>query len=319
MKFFAVAAAVCLAGSLPGAQLCAQKEDLSPAESYSEVQSALMLQDADSVLSVPYLLNGAPQLRWYSMFTNVPGDWVNMGERVFRPESIPALGGIALATGVLMAVDHLSYTYCHGIYTRSADVRFASNQFLRLGDGRTTLGIAAAFGVYGFIGDDGRALRTASGTVEAFIASGITVQLFKRIAGRESPQAATQPNGKWHPFPGIEVYNRHQSRYYAFPSGHITTLMSTVTVVSENYPDEHWIRPAGCALVGLTGVSLVNRGWHWYSDFPLAIAMGYTFGKIAAHHYDDTPEPAGGPGTTSLSVMPGITHEGAGVMLALRF
>jgi membrane-associated phospholipid phosphatase len=317
MKFSFIVIAVCFAGSIPGGRLCAQEEDLSFPESFQEYQSDMTLQDSDSLLSVPYISQKS-NLKWYSMFTNIPGDWLITGESAFRPEGLPVMGGIALATGVLLLGDHQTYTFSHGMYTRSADVRFASNQFIRAGDGKTTLGIAAAFALYGFVGDDNRALRTASGTVEALIASGFAVQVFKRVAGRESPQVVTQGRGAWHPFPALQAYDRNQPRYYAFPSGHLTTAMATLTVIAENYPEAKWIRPVGYGIVGLTGVSLVNKGWHWYSDFPLAIAMGYTFGRIASHH-NDAPEAVPGSGTASLSVLPNIGPEGTGVRLALTF
>lgn len=321
MKLSFIVIGVLLAGSIPGPRLCAQEEDPSPFESFPEFQSEPVLQDGDSLLSVPYVSQRASTLRWYSMFTNVPGDWFLTGESAFRPEGLPVMGGIALATGVLLLGDQQTYAFSHGMYSRSADVRFASNQFIRVGDGKTTLGIAAAFAIYGFVGGDSRALRTASGTVEALLASGIAVQLFKRVAGRESPQVVTQGNGKWRPFPGIQTYDRNQPRYYAFPSGHITTAMATLTVIAENYPEATWIRPVGYGIVGLTGVSLVNKGWHWYSDFPLAVAMGYAFGRIASHHDDDASAPEAGPetGTASLRVLPNIGPEGAGVTLALTF
>jgi membrane-associated phospholipid phosphatase len=321
MKLSFVVIGVLLAGSAPGPRICAQEQDPSLFENFSEYQSETALQDADSLLSVLYVSERTSTLRWYSMFTNIPGDWFLTGESAFRPEGLPVMGGIALATGVLLLGDHQTYAFSHGIYNRSADVRFASNQFLRAGDGKTTLGIAAAFAIYGFVGDDSRALRTASGTVEALLASGIAVQVFKRVAGRESPQVVTQGNGKWRPFPAFKAYNKNQPRYYAFPSGHLTTEMATLTVIAENYPEATWIRPVGYGIVGLTGVSLVNKGWHWYSDFPLAIAMGYTFGRIAAHHDDDASGPQSGPGSgaVSLRVLPNISPEGTGVTLALIF
>jgi hypothetical protein len=311
----------CLAGALSAGSAFAQEEDPPPAEILQEVQAEAPLQDADSAHVVVHDSQRPSGLKWYSMFTNIPGDWMSTGESAFRPEGLQVMGGIALATGVLLLGDHEAYTFSHGVYNRSLDVRFATNQMLRAGDGKTTLGVAAAFAFYGFVGDDERALRTASGTVEALIASGVAVQVFKRVAGRESPQVVTQGNGKWRPFPGINAYNRNQPRYYAFPSGHITTVMATVTVIGENYPDEKWIRPAGYGIVGLTAVSLVNKGWHWYSDFPLAIALGYTFGKIAAHHPDEESSPDGvaGPGSASIHVLPNVGPEGAGVMLALTF
>ncbi len=322
MRIVYVVAAVSLAAALPAGRLSAQEEPSSPSETVQEYQPDSPLQDADSVRSDPsHGIRQTSGLTWYSMITNVPGDWIGTGESAFSSGGLPVMGGIALATGVLILGDHESYSFSHGLYTRSGDVRYATNQILRAGDGRTTLGVAAAFALYGFVGDDTRALRTASGTVEALIASGLAVQVLKRIAGRESPQVVTQGNGKWRPFPSISAYNKNQPRYYAFPSGHLTTVMATVTVIAENYPDEKWIRPAGYGIAGLTAVSLVNKGWHWYSDFPLAIALGYTFGRIAAHHDDDgtAPELVPAQDHASLHVLPSIRREGAGVMLALNF
>ncbi|HTY59330.1 MAG TPA: phosphatase PAP2 family protein [Bacteroidota bacterium] len=302
-------------------RVSAQEEEPPPPETIQEMQAESPLEEADSARPAAHDAQRSSSFTWYSMFTNVPGDWLSAGEAAFRPEGLPVMGGIALATGMLLLGDHASYAYSHGLYTRSSDVRFATNQMLRAGDGKTTLGIAAAFALYGFVGDDSRALRTSSGTVEALLASGIAVQLLKRIAGRESPQVVTQGNGKWRPFPPLSAYNKNQPRYYAFPSGHITTVMATVTVIAENYPDEKWIRPAGYGVVGLTAVSLVNKGWHWYSDFPLAIALGYTFGRLAAHHTDEesSPDAAVGPASASIRVLPNVGPGGAGVMLALTF
>ena len=201
----------------------------------------------------------------------------------------------------------------------SETLRYASHFMLHFGDGRTSIGLAAAFAVYGFVGNDRRALRTASQTIEATIASGVLVQLLKRISGRESPQMATRHQGEWRPFPRWSTYNRHQPRYYAFPSGHMTTAIATITVIAENYPEAEWIRPVGYVLAALMGASLVNVGWHWYSDFPLAIALGHTFGMVAAHRSEWDGEDGSDPGSGGLHVIHGVTQDGVGVTLALSF
>jgi membrane-associated phospholipid phosphatase len=321
MRYIHVIMGVCFAASVPAGPLCAQEEESSPPVSVQEIPPDVMLQDGDSLQSVVEVPRKSSRLTWYSMFTNIPGDWASTGEAAFSSDGLPVMGGIALATGVLLIGDHPAYSFTHGLFTRSADFRYGSNLVLRAGDGKTTLGISAAFALYGFLGDDPRALRTASGTVEALLASGIAVQILKRISGRESPIVATRTNGTWRPFPAFKAYNRDQPRYYAFPSGHLTTAMATLTVIAENYPEAHWIRPVGYSIVGLTGVSLVSKGWHWYSDFPLAIALGYTFGRIAAHHDDDARGPDEIPGSqsTSLRVLPNIGPQGTGIMLALSF
>ena len=55
---------------------------------------------------------------------------------------------------------------------------------VHIGEGSTHLGIAAAFGLYGFVASDSRAIRTASQTMEALLATGITIQLLKRAMER---------------------------------------------------------------------------------------------------------------------------------------
>ena len=57
--------------------------------------------------------------------------------------------------------------------------------------------------------------------------------------------------------------------------------MSTVTVIANNYPEYTFVRPVGYSLMGVLGYQMLNNGVHWASDYPLAIALGYGFGKIA--------------------------------------
>jgi membrane-associated phospholipid phosphatase len=319
MRFCGLFIAASLIVAFASLRLFAQEESSASPESVQEDPPDATLEESDS----PSPVAEAPHestFTWYSMITNIPGDWIRTGELAFCPEGLATLGEIAIATGALMLGDHASYTFSHGVYTRSREIKFASNQIVRAGDGKITLGVAAAFALYGFTGGDSKALRTASGTVEALIASGVTVQILKRISGRESPQVATRWTGQWHPFPSLSAYNKNQPRYYAFPSGHLTTAMATVTVIAENYSEQGWIKPLGYGIVGLTAISLVNKGWHWYSDFPLAIALGYTFGHIAAHHDDTPPQNLTQPGgTSSLSMLPNVGPEGAGVRLVYVF
>ncbi len=192
-------------------------------------------------------------------------------------------------------------------------MRRSSDVFVRAGDGGTHLIVAGGFGLYGWIASDARSLRTASQTVESLLASGIIVQVLKHVTGRESPAMATTDGGKWRFFPSWKHYQEHPSRYYAFPSGHITTTMSTVTVIAENYPEVTWIRPVGYSIVGLVCLGLVNVGYHWYSDLPLGIAIGYTMGMIASHR--DWPEGESGP---RVSIAPAVLPAGAGIALAFR-
>ncbi len=253
------------------------------------------------------------------MLINVPGDWARSFSVATDSRSLPYLGGIGAMTGVLMATDGITNGFSKRISGCSETVRSTSRQFVYLGDGRTHLGIAAAFALYGFVENDSRSLVTASQTVEALLACGISVQVLKHITGRESPGAATTSRGVWHFFPNPGTYQRHQAKYYAFPSGHIATTMATLTVIAENYPEASWIRPLGYSLMGCVGLSLMNVGYHWTSDFPLGIAMGYVFGMVAAHRQDHLFAFLGNDPYSGLRILPAISQEGTGVTLALLF
>jgi len=59
------------------------------------------------------------------------------------------------------------------------------------------------------------------------------------------------------------------------PSGHMATMMGTVTVLTLNYPEKKWIKPVGYGIMGLIGFAMMNNDVHWASDYPLAIGVGY--------------------------------------------
>jgi len=158
----------------------------------------------------------------------------------------------------------------------------ASTWMFFLGDGFAHPTIAGGFWVAGIIGKDFRARQTASQIMEAIITTGILVQLGKHISGKERPMTS-QPSslGQWRPLSNQAEYVKHVTHFDAFPSGHMASAMATVTVIAENYPEYHFIRPLGYSLMGVLGFAMLNNGVHWLSDYPLGISIGYTCAKIA--------------------------------------
>ena len=156
-----------------------------------------------------------------------------------------------------------------------------NSTFYYLGDGWTHLTVASSFWIYGGLRKDNRALQTSSQLGEAIFSTGLVVQGLKRLTGRQSPYVATKDRGEWHLFPSYSRYQNFVPNYDAFPTGHMATAMATVTVVADNYPEYHFIRPLGYSLIGLLGYSMLNNGVHWASDYPIGVALGYAFGKIA--------------------------------------
>lgn len=164
-------------------------------------------------------------------------------------------------------------------------LRFPRNintAFYQVGQGFPSLAIGVGIFVYGKTHHDYRALSTASQLAESFILMGVGTQIVKRITGRENPSDETQPRGKWQFFPSFSEYQNHTPKYDAFPSGHLATLMSTITILHENYPEKKWITPVGYSVSALVCLSMINNKVHWASDYPLALGMGYLCAKQVA-------------------------------------
>ncbi len=236
---------------------------------------------------------------------NVPLDVYQLGKTAFSKKNLPALGAIIAGTAALVLVDqhvtdaaqqfgryiHLDASHkfqrLEVFKVPIMDVPGNLNAaFYFLGEGWPSILVAGSFYGYGLMANDYRALQTTSQLTEMFFTLAITTQFIKRISGRQSPFRAMEtadgvPGGAWAPFISPRKYQRDVSNHDAFPSGHLATAMATITILAGNYPDNKYIKPVGYSLMGLLGFAMLNNGVHWISDYPLAIAIGYTCGKIA--------------------------------------
>jgi hypothetical protein len=258
-------------------------------------------------------------LKWYSMITNIPGDWVTYYKQKIQPTCIPEFLGLGVLTAGLIVTDAETYEVSDRWYKNSQTVSDVSNFFVSLGDGKSQFALAGAFAAYGLIKDDQKALRTGSQIVQAVLASGAVVQVLKHITGRESPFVRSSPTGIWRFFPNQIEYHKRVPAFDAFPSGHICTAMATVIVIAENYPDTKWIRPVGYIMSGLVGVGMVNRGIHWYSDYPLGLAIGYAFGMIAAHPDGIAITGSADATKAQVRVAPTVGEQGVGLSMSVAF
>lgn len=257
--------------------------------------------------------------QWYDMFANIPHDWVRWSEVTFTTRNIPLFIGLTVSTIALVASDDATWEASDRWYKGSRTIEKASDFSEMFGDGKVQFGLAAAFGMYGFAAKNDRALRTASQTVEVILACGTVVQVLKHITGRESPLVSTVPGGRWRLFPNQIEYHKHVPSYDAYPSGHVATGLATVIVIAENYPEVGWIRPVGYTLVGLLAVAMGNTGIHWYSDYPLGIALGYSFGMLVAHPEDMSIGETGSQNPVKLSLSPMLNETGGGIRISMSF
>lgn len=244
-----------------------------------------------------------PRPRPASFITQLPKTFGGAARISFNKESVKPWAIVAGSTALLILIDQdiadkvqqasrfigldNSRSYKKGISFNIGSQNFdvyeppgnLNTAIYSVGEGLPPLILSAGLWGWGAFKNDNRAMSTASQIVQATLATGLMTQFLKRTTGRESPFRATQPGGVWRPFPKPSVYQSHVPMYDAFPSGHMGTLASTFVVLTENYPEKRWIRPVGIAVMSLVGLSMVNNGVHWTSDYPLAIGMGYAFGK----------------------------------------
>lgn len=289
---------------------------LSSSTTYDSLYNSLKSVKSDS-----FQLNAAqtPSLKWYDMFTRIPDDWVRFSKSNFNVESIPTILGITLFTTALVFTDEETWRLSREWKGSSHFMKETSEFFSSLGDGRSQFILAGLFASYGFLGNDTRALRTASQTVEAILSSGFVVQVLKHITGRQSPYVSSKRGGRWVLFPNQIEYHKKVPYYDAFPSGHIATSLATVTVIAENYSEIKWIKPVGYLICGLIGIGMVNDGIHWYSDYPLGLAIGYSFGMLASHPEGLKIINKGKGDSINLSLVSKPSNNEIGLLLSVPF
>lgn len=256
---------------------------------------------------------------WYSMVTNLPDDMSRFATGLLQTKKLPLYIGITGITVGLMTVDNRIWLKERNWYNHSRGFQTFTDDMVWVGDGRFQVGVAAAFAAYGFAFDKNRAMRTGSEIAEAILASGTMDQIIKHISGRQRPADATQPGGDWTFFPNPISYQKHVPQYDAFPSGHITSATAMLVVIAENYPELTWFRPVSYVMMGGIAMSLDAYGYHWLSDIPLGIFLGYSFGEIVSHPlaFNLQSNPSGK--SVQLTFRPIMIPDGIGAGLNLTF
>ena len=259
-----------------------------------------------------------PRVGIFDFITNVPGDWLAAGKRIFRSENVPAFLLVAGTTGVGVKYDYETWHPLSVYYHQHKNSTFATFMDVgaQLGVGSSQIFLGVGLVGTGLIAKNNKAIRTGSQIFEAVIATGLTTQFLKHITGRESPSVAIEPRtGKWQWFTNPIKYHHRVSAHDAFPSGHVATATATATVVMENYREQTWIPYIAYPTIFLIGVGMVATDGHWWSDYPLSVFLGYHYGKAITRNNHPNKED---PKKLELNVWtPSLG--GLGLMLSKRF
>jgi membrane-associated phospholipid phosphatase len=228
-------------------------------------------------------------------------------------EIVLGAAAAAATTAFLIHYDQNIYDEIHSWRENNNAIRNASPVITNMGDGSFSLGLFGGFAGYGLIFKDTKAVEVGKIGVESFLLTGITVQLFKHLCGRERPSDATRSGGFWHgPF---AFYNaakgtkRGLAAFDAFPSGHTTTVFAAATTISDFYT-EPWVSYTCYSLASLVAVSRVMERTHWLSDcFVGAIIGHYGTRLVEKLNY----------GSTDIALLPQVDQHQYGLLLSIKF
>jgi PAP2 superfamily len=245
----------------------------------------------------------------FAFITNLPKDVWEAAKSPFEKNGWKGFLAVAASSAILIHFDqplldatgkgckkiHLqpetNYKTLITIRTGKEDIKIfkmpknLNSAFYTLGEGWIGVAIGGGFWVQGKLSNNYRSLQTSSDLMEGFLSTAVLTELIKHTTGRQSPFVRTEPGGKWTPFPSLSEFQRNSPNYDAFPSGHLATMMTTVTILADNYPENKWIKPIGYTLMGLTSLAMMNTQVHWAGDYPLALAIGYINGKIITRRH----------------------------------
>jgi len=252
-----------------------------------------------------------------SMFTNIPSDLKDWWNITFSKENAPTLVGVLALTGGLLTVDYEGW---HMVYT-SAENKPSYKKFYKdaemLSAGIFQIGSSLFFVGSGLAGNS-RSMKTAFEIGETVLASGVIVQVMKRATGRESPNRHKRNDHEWHGYPGESTYRKNIRDYDAMPSGHISSAFAVFRVIELNYPEQKWIPYVGYPMIGAMTLACVGTNIHWWSDFPIAFALGNSFAKIVHKRYNKS-EPKKETALWDPNIGVGVSPYGATSLLTAHW
>lgn len=221
-------------------------------------------------------------------------------------------GGAVFITAVLIHNDQQIYDDLYNWKMNNKIVNDVSPVITNLGGGEFSMGLFGGFAGYGLVFKDKKAFEAGKIGIESFLLTGVAVQLFKHLCGRERPSAATRPGGFWNgPYARFRDFKDGKgiASFDAFPSGHTTTVFAAATTISDFYT-EPWVSYLCYSLATVTAVSRVTESTHWLSDCFIGAIIG---------HYGTRVVEKLNYGSTNITLLPQADEHQYGLLLSVRF
>jgi membrane-associated phospholipid phosphatase len=157
-----------------------------------------------------------------------------------------------------------------------------TNTYLRtifdpLGSGLYSIPSLGILYGYGTIWHNDKAKETSLKGFEAFILTGVVIQIIKEATQRHRPYADNPSN----PYLWNGPYNLIPDA--SFPSGHSAAAFAVATVISYSYRNIIWIPIVCYTLATLTAMARVVENNHWASDAFVGSAIGFAIGRLVYH------------------------------------
>ena len=228
----------------------------------------------------------------------------DFGEQATAPfhmtsgQSMMVVGGVVI-TGALILSDEKIDNYFKPMKEKNRLIGDVSRPITNIGSSYAFM-FAGAFGAYGLVCKDRKAVLTMLLCFQAAITSGVWVRVGKMLTSRERPSASYkdfQHDFWWGPFqqfnPRISK-DRGVAYFDAFPSGHTATAFSIASVFAHQYSDRAAVPVTAYTIASLVGVSRLTEHDHWASDVFAGACIGYLCGKQVVKH-DHEQERDGSP------------------------
>ncbi|OFX61672.1 MAG: hypothetical protein A2046_04580 [Bacteroidetes bacterium GWA2_30_7] len=205
--------------------------------------------------------------------------------------------GFVGITEIIMSEDLNIQQYSQKIRSTRTDniVKYGFEPF---GSGIYSMPLMAAFISHGLISKNKRGLRVGLLGIEAYLLSGVFVNIPKYLFNRHRPyhDKPSDPYIFDGPFTG--------DYYRSFFSGHTTSVFAVATIVASEYDDKPLVPILCYSIATLSGYSRINDNKHWASDVFGGAVFGYVIGRLIYKN-----------GCDKIKIIPSQTSKYSGVSI----